>query len=351
MVATKSSQPTKNRRIVFVVFDQLQLLDLTGPLDVFSTAARLFSYAPYETIVASKSGGLIRSSAGLAIDTRTLSSIRGPIDTTIVVGGIGSRSAMFEDSLLKSIQRLASKSKRVTSVCSGAFLLAEAGLLHGRRATTHWQWCDVLADRYPDITVEPDAIYVSDGPVWTSAGVTAGIDLALALVGEDHDPQTANDVARQLVVPRRRSGGQSQFLGKSAADLAFGPESAHADLSVRKALGGLLEWITEHLSSDLSVNVLAQRTAMSERNFARVFQREMQTTPGNYVERLRIEHARELLETTHRSVASIAKVTGFGTVETMHRVFRRRLGTTPGQHRAHFQIVSEAELGARIGSA
>ncbi len=329
---------TSSRKVVFVVFDQIQLLDLTGPLDVLSTTTRLFPHTNYETTVASVGGGMVASSAGLTFDTKALPSLRGPVDTLVVVGGIGTPSALRDPSLLRSIRRLADRSTRIASVCSGAFLLAEAGLLDGRRATTHWQWCNALADRYPKTTVEPNAIYVVDENVWTSAGVTAGIDLALAMVSHDHGSSLANEVARQLVMYRRRSGGQSQFLGKSATDLHFGPPDEHDPNTDAAALSDLLAWINENLSADLSVKVLAKRVAMSERNFARVFQREAQTTPGTYVEHVRLERARELLETTHRPVAAIATVCGFGTVETMHRVFRRRLGTTPGQHREHFQV-------------
>ena len=337
MTSNVSPSPTRPHRVVFIVFDDIQLLDLTGPLDVFSTTARLFPTANYQTSVASTIGGPVTSSAGLTFDTTALASIRGPVDTIVVVGGIGTRRALQDDQLLHAIRRLANRATRITSVCSGAFLLAEAGLLDGRRATTHWQWCSWLAKHYPATTVEPDAIYVVDGNVWTSAGVTAGIDLALALVSHDHNSQVANEVARQLVMHRRRSGGQSQFLGKSAADIAFGPEPERPERSDAAVLSELLDWISENLALDLSVKALAERAAMSERNFARIFQRETQTTPGTHVEQLRLDQARELLETTNRPIAAIATACGFGTVETMHRVFRRRLGTTPGQHREHFR--------------
>ena len=324
-------------RVVFVVFDQIQLLDLSGPLDVFSTTNRLFPAANYELVVASTAGGLLASSAGLAFDTKTLRSVRGPIDTLLVVGGVGTRAALHDAKLLRSIRHLAAQTTRIASVCSGAFLLAEAGLLEGRRATTHWQRCEALAKTYPTTTVEPNAIYVVDGDIWTSAGVTAGIDLALAFVGHDHNQQIANDVARQLVMHGHRSGGQSQFLAPSAVDRGF-------ELRPERFVGNgdthfqeLLEWIGNNLTYDLSVKVLAKRAAMSARNFARVFQRETSSTPGAYVESLRLEHACGLLETTNRPILSVAKACGFGTVETMHRVFRRRLGITPGQHREHFQ--------------
>ena len=214
----------------------------------------------------------------------------------------------------------------MTSVCSGAFVLAAAGLLDGRRATTHWDACGLLDDRYEDVTVDADAIYVRDGNVWTSAGVTAGIDLALALVADDHGHSAAATVARRLVVYLRRSGGQAQFsrlLAAQAADTA--------------PVTDLLSWLRDHLTDDLSVAALARQLNLSERQFSRVFKSEVGVTAADHVEAVRLESACRLLETTNRTVEQISRTCGFGTPETMNRTFRRRLNTTPCDHRHHFR--------------
>jgi transcriptional regulator GlxA family with amidase domain len=216
-------------------------------------------------------------------------------------------------------------------VCTGAFVLAEAGLLVGRRATTHWASADALARRHPAVEVDPTPIFVRDGPVWTSAGVTAGMDLALALVAEDAGPEHAREVARWLVLYLQRPGGQAQF-------------SAHLDgpLARRPALQDLQAWMAEHLDEDLSVASLARRAAMSERHFARRFRAETGATPAEAVERLRTEAACRLLETTDDPIEVVARRCGFGTVETLYRAFRRRHGTTPARHRAFFSASSSA---------
>ena len=315
-------------RITFVVFDGLQILDLTGPLEVFSAVNRHTPRArsPYATELVSSDGGPVRASCGLevAVD-RSAGPGREPIDTLVVVGGPGTAEALGDRRLVSWIQRAATRSRRVTSVCSGAFLLAEAGLLDGRRATTHWSQCRRLAARYPAVTVETDPIFVRDGSVWTSAGVTAGMDLALRLVEEDHDPAVARDIARWLVMFVQRPGGQSQFSTQLAAQK---PQ--------RSALGELEAWIPDHLDEDLAVSALARRAQMSTRNFARAFRTELGVTPAAYVESVRVEAARRLLETTQRGLADIAAACGFGTVETMHRSFRRTVRITPGQYRHHF---------------
>jgi transcriptional regulator GlxA family with amidase domain len=233
--------------------------------------------------------------------------------------------AAGDPKLVDSIRRLALVSRRVTSVCSGAFLLAAAGLLDGRRATTHWAECEVLGRTYPEVTVDPDAIYVQDGNVWTSAGVTAGIDLALALVADDHGRKAAATVARRLVVYLRRSGGQAQFSALLAA------QSAN-DEPIRDVLA----WLPDNLTADLSISGMAARAHLSERQFSRVFKSEVGITPAEHVEAVRVEAACSLLETTMLTVEEIARACGFGTPETMNRAFRRRLNTTPTNHRDHF---------------
>jgi transcriptional regulator GlxA family with amidase domain len=318
---TASREP----RVVIVGFESAQILDVTGPLEVFSSASRFLQIPRYATEIVSTGGGTVLSSSGLQFATTPIESVVGPIDTLVVSGGRDMGQAVADAALVQNIRRVAGQSRRVTSVCSGAFLLAAAGLLDGRRATTHWDECALLGQTYPQVSVEPDSLYVQDGNVWTSAGVTAGIDLALALVAEDHGRTAAATVARRLVVYLRRSGGQAQFSALLAA------QSANEE-PIRE----LLEWLPEHLTDDLSVPVLAARSHLSERQFSRLFKSEMGTTPAEYVEALRMENACRLLETTATTMEQIARNSGFGTPETMNRAFRRRLNTTPTDHRHHF---------------
>jgi transcriptional regulator GlxA family with amidase domain len=319
------------RRVVFVAFDDCQILDLTGPLEVFAMASRVDDGpAPaYRVEVATESGEPFRASCGLEIrPDRALSKVLGQIDTLVVVGGLGTRRAIESAALVRWIGRAARRSRRVVSVCSGTYLLAAAGLLDGKRATTHWAECARLAQLFPSITVESDPIFVHDGSVWTSAGVTAGMDLALRLVEDDLGAGTARAVARELVMFVQRPGGQAQFSTQLAAQRPSG-----------SALQALESWIPDHLGEDLSVHVLAQRCAMSPRHFARAFRRELGVTPGTYVAAMRIEAARRLLETTGRGIGDIANTCGFGTIETLHRCFKRALGVTPGHYRDRFSPV------------
>jgi transcriptional regulator GlxA family with amidase domain len=316
------------RRVVLVVFPDIQLLDLVGPLEVFSMANRFSDseVSEYVTEVVSPDGSVIRASSGLEIGAnRAIGACCGPIDTLVVVGGQGVAQAIVDDRLVAWIRSAAQRSRRVTSVCSGAFLLARSGLLDGRRATTHWAMCARLAQRFPEVTVDPDPIFIRDGNVWTSAGVTAGMDLALALVEDDLGPERAREIARYLVLFVQRSGGQSQFSAQLAAQR---PE--------RDTLVQLASWIADHLGDDLSVPVMAARTSMSVRNFSRRFAQEFGSTPAAYVEAVRVEAGRRLLETTRRGLTDIARDCGFGTVETMHRSFQRTVRVTPGQYRRHF---------------
>ena len=308
-----------------VTFPDAQLLDVAGPLEVFAVANWLAPTSQYETVITSVAGGLVRTSSGVGIDTRRLAACRGAVDTLLVAGGAGKLQAALDEPLLSGVRRLAGRSRRVTSVCTGAFVLAAAGLLDGRRVTSHWRWCPQLAATYPTLHVEPTAIYVRDGDVWTSAGITAGIDLALALVADDHGQQLSAAVARELVVYLRRAGGQAQF----SAPLAV-------QVTEREPLRELLEWIVQHPADDLSVAGLARRLHLSERQLSRVFKAELNVTPAEHVEMVRVEAARRLLETTTVPVESIARQTGFGTPETMQRAFRRRVSTTPSSYRRHF---------------
>ena len=315
-----------------VVFPEVQVLDVTGPVEVFSLASRLArdGGARYEVSVLAPEAGPIVTSSGLPIvAARTIRQASGPVDTLIVAGGPGTKAAMEDARLVSWLRRTAPRARRVASVCSGAFLLGEAGLLDGRRATTHWAVCDALQRRYPTARVEADPIFVRDGKVSTSAGVTAGMDLALELVEEDGGRDLALAVARWLVMFLRRPGGQSQFSVQLRGQVAE-----------RRGLRDLQAWIAEHLGDDLSVPALARRARMSPRNFARAFRREIGATPAAYVEAQRVEGARRLLETADLSVAEVAAASGFGRVETMHRAFRRGVRVSPGQYRRHFRAVS-----------
>ncbi len=310
------------------MFDECQVLDLTGPIEVFASAQRLIPAIEYDLrVVANRPTGNVTSTSGLSFGASPIAEQRGPIDTIIVVGGDGVIEAAADTELVHHIRRLARSARRVASVCTGAFLLAESGLLDGKRAATHWNYCDALAALYPQVAVDADPIYVRDGNTWTSAGVSSGIDLALALLAEDHGEQAAATVARHLVVYLRRSGGQAQFSTPLAAQT-----------TASEPLRELIDWLPDHLDHDLTIAPLARRSHLSERHFIRLFTRDIGKPPARHVEDLRLEAARRLLETTTLQVEQIASATGFGTAETMHRAFRRRLDTTPLEHRRHFTI-------------
>lgn len=321
-----TERPAAEPQVVIVTFDTAQILDVTGPLEVFSSASRFLPSVRYRTEVVTVTGGPVMASCGLEFASSPISDVVGPVDTVMVAGGADMDAAAADEQLLHQVRRLAADARRVTSVCSGAFVLAAAGLLEGRRATTHWAECELLDAAYADVTVDADAIYVHDGNVWTSAGVTAGIDLALALVADDHGHSAAATVARQLVVYLQRSGGQAQFsalLAGQAADT--------------EPVRDLLAWLRDHLADDLSVAALARQINLSERQFTRVFKAEVGATAADHVEAVRLDSACRLLESTNRSIEQIARACGFGTPETMNRTFRRRLNTTPGEHRHHFR--------------
>jgi transcriptional regulator GlxA family with amidase domain len=313
------------RRVVIVAFPGVQTLDVTGPAEVLRAATKLHPPG-YEVTVAAPEDGPLRTSTVTMVPDLPLSACRFPIDTLIVAGGTGARAAEEDERVVGWLQEAAKRSRRVTSVCTGAFLLARAGLLDGHRATTHWASCTDLAERYPAVTVEPDPIFVRDGEVVTSAGVTAGMDLALALVEEDLGRDVALAAARWLVVFLKRPGGQAQFSAQLAAQTAE-----------RQPLRELQAWIPDHLDQDLSVPTLASRAAMSERNFARAFRRETGMTPAAYVEAARVESARIALETGDLPVEQVARQAGFGTVETMRRAFGRRVGVSPVDYRSRFR--------------
>jgi transcriptional regulator GlxA family with amidase domain len=322
------------RRIVILAFPGVQPLDVVGPAEVFSGAdalladsARGLGTAYRVEVVAKEKKPIATRSAGYGIaPIRTTAQCRGPIDTLVVAGGFGVYEAVEDEALVGWIRGAADRSRRVTSVCSGSFLLARAGLLDGKRATTHWSSCAELARRHPEVTVDPNPIFVHDGEVWTSAGVTAGMDLSLALVEDDLGRDVALEVARWLVLFLQRPGGQAQFSSHLAAQVAD-----------RAPLRDLQAWIADHLDHDLRVEALAERAAMSPRNFARSFRREIGLTPAAYVETLRVERARQCLEQDSDPIDSVAGRCGFGTPETMRRAFARRVGIAPADYRARFR--------------
>jgi transcriptional regulator GlxA family with amidase domain len=313
------------RTVVLVTFPGATLLDVVGPAEVFHTANELARSPEYELVVASSQGGPVRSMSGLVIGTAPVGAVEGPVDTLMTTGGVGVREALRDAHLVSAVRRLAATSRRVTSVCTGTFLLAEAGLLAGRKVTTHWGRAAELAERYPSLDIDADRIFVRDGDVWTSAGVTAGIDLALALVEDDHGAALAREVARWLVVFVQRPGGQGQF----SAHLAVVP-ARRADVKAA------LDLIAADPSGDLTVAALARRVGVSERHLARLFRSETGTTVADHVEAVRVEAARRLLEDGAEGVGAVARHCGFRTVETFHRAFKRRTGITPGEHRARF---------------
>jgi transcriptional regulator GlxA family with amidase domain len=332
--------------VVIVVYPGVQSLDVTGPLEVFTAAQRLVD-APgytlggdvvtprqargYRTVVASLDGGPVTTSSGLTIVPHvSLRETSRRIDTLIVAGG-GVIQASADAELLAWITSRAQSTRRVASVCTGAFLLAATGLLDGRRVTTHWAWAAELADRHPAVEVDPDPIFLRDGHVWTSAGVTAGMDLTLAMVEEDLGRDSALLIARHLVLFLRRPGNQSQF---SATLVSQTPKSSPLREVQRFAL--------EHPGEDLSVEALAARAHMSSRNFARSFREQTGVTPARFVENVRLETARRMLEDTDCGVATIATDCGFGTGETMRRAFLRALGVGPADYRRRFHTTTAA---------
>jgi transcriptional regulator GlxA family with amidase domain len=316
--------------MVFLVCPKFVLLDLAGPWDVFHcvNAFAGLPRAPYSLEVVTATTDLrVETQSNLAcIGHRSLADCKGTIDTLIVPAAFGFEQIVSDPALLRRFRLLAERSRRVMSVCGGAFLLAAAGLLDGRRATTHWRYSDVLARLHPAVKVEPDRIFVKDGKIYTSAGVTAGIDLALALVEEDLGREVALQAAQNLVMFVRRPGGQTQFNAAL--------ESQKAE---RKPLRDLLAWAADHLAADLSVEAMAERAHMSLRNFSRVFTREVGKSPAHFVERLRVDAARQRLEELETGLAAIADQCGFGSANSMRRSFLRVLGVLPTDYRDRFR--------------
>ncbi|VVP66517.1 HTH-type transcriptional regulator CdhR [Pseudomonas fluorescens] len=319
------------RLIVFLAYPDMGLLDLTGAQTVFWAASRYMNgrgLPGYALHTASVAGGLMATAEGLAVHTLALSEFdEQSIDTLIAPGAPNILHAMNQSlDLVAWLAEASGKAKRTASVCSGTFLLAEAGLLEDRRAATHWKMCDMLKERYPSIEVDSDAIFVKHDSVWTSAGVSAGIDLALALVEEDCGREVALQVAREMVVFLKRPGGQAQYsqLLKSQTD----DGAAFDDLHL---------WITQNLAGEnLTVETLAQQVQMSPRNFARVYKLKTGRTPAKAVEVLRVEAARRLLEDSERNIDQISRLCGFGDEERMRLTFQRNLGVSPRDYRSRF---------------
>ena len=322
-----------HRRIVFLAFPNTVLLDLAGPWDVFNGANFLSGpgQKPYSLELVSSIENLRIATAGgpPLVGGRSAKSCRGPLDTLIIPAALGlgdTPADALGSAAVGHLKRLARASRRVVSVCGGAFILAAAGLLDGRRVTTHWKYCDELARKYPGLTVEPDQIFVRDGNVYTSAGVTAGMDLALALVEEDLGRAAALTVARSLVMFVRRPGGQTQYS-----------TALEAQQAERDALRDLLAWAVNHLDQDLSVGAMAEKAHMSARNFSRVFAQEMGETPARHVEGLRVDAARQQLEESASEYGEVAQRCGFGSVNSMRRSFLRVLKVAPSDYRKRFR--------------
>jgi transcriptional regulator GlxA family with amidase domain len=318
---------TRARRIVIVAVPPIEELDLVAPLQVFSAANRLAARKIYSLEIATNGKDLEVPGEGGIISflaQRRIQEVKGRTDSILLVCGIGSRLAR-DPELSRWLKTMCPAVRRLGGVCVSSFLLAEAGLLNGKKATSHWRFGKELAKRYPQVQVESEPIWVKDGNIYTSAGISAGIDLALAWVEEDCGSALAHEVAREFVLFLRRPGGQEQLsvsLAKQASDM--------------KSIQELQVWIADHVDANLSVQTLAERVAMSVRNFERVFTRETGCTPARYVAQTRVEAARRALENTDKSIAQIARNCGFVSADLMRRAFMRCVGTTPARYRTRF---------------
>ncbi len=319
----------QRRRVVLVAFDQMQMLGIAGPAELLDAATRLLGAGRgYDLQVATLDGEPVRVASGLRLHADVaLAHVRPrSVDTLIVGGGMGAEHLAQDAGLTTAIQRISRGARRTCSVCTGALVLARAGLLDGRAATTHWAFCAQLAARHPAISVEPNRIFVRDGDMTTSAGATAGMDLALALIEEDHGPDLARAVARWTVMFLQRPGGQSQFS-----------ERLSVPAGVLAPLREVLDHVVAQPAADHSLAELARRAALSERHFRRTFLQQTGTTPARFVERVRVEAAREVLERTSAPIEAVAGSCGFGSPETMRRAFLRVVGVGPSDHRARFR--------------
>ncbi|HEY1741998.1 MAG TPA: helix-turn-helix domain-containing protein [Granulicella sp.] len=310
------------RRIVITGPPPVQVLDVTGPLEVFS------NIPDYQVeIVANDDSAQLQTNRGISLGgALPRDSVSGPIDTLVVAGGPGAESGEYNEAYLRWVSDAARRSRRIASICTGAFILAAAGLLDGKRAVTHWNFCDRLAREFPKVNVLPNPIFLRDGAIYTSAGITAGIDLSLALVEEDHGHQAALTVARQLVMFLVRPGGQAQYshmLSRQA--------------TTYEPLRELQVYMLENLRADLSVEALADKMKMSPRHFSRVCLREMKMNPGQFVDRLRVEAAQQMIDSSSMGLKEIADACGFGSADSMRRTFQRVMGVTAGEYTQRFK--------------
>jgi len=324
-------EPAEPRFVVMLVYSGVVAMDIFGPLEAFAMANATARRPLYRLAIAGMSLAPVDTSIGIPITPSVaVADIKEPIDTLLVSGGFGQAEASCDERLLAWLRTGRQQARRCGSICTGAFVLAAAGLLDGRRATTHWAMAAELGQRYPKVAVDVDRIFVRDGNVYTSAGVTAGIDLALGMIEEDHGRTLALRVARSLVVHLKRPGGQSQFSNLLLAQFAANP-----------AVRLVQEWALENLAAGLSVKTLAKRAHMSERTFRRAFAEETGETPRDFVERIRIDAARSLFEEAQSPVQAVATRCGFETVDNLRRAFIRRLGVTPQQYRQRFRLADD----------
>lgn len=317
------------KQVEFYLYDGVVSLDVSGPLEVFYAATTLLHNGGrtghgYDAIFSSSVPGPVRTSSGLTMIADSQAGSHSP-DIFVVPGGLVAESVSEDPAILETVKKAAARAERIVSVCSGAFILAACGLLDGRKVTTHWLVSDRLARRYSSLKVDPDAIYIQDGNISTSGGVTAGIDLALAIVEDDFGPELAMEVARMLLLYRRRPGNQSQFSAPLAMQMRSGSR-----------FSGLIHWMEQNLDRKLTVDELAEQANMSPRTFSRIFPSETGFSPSRFVEQLRIDRARELIESGADSLDTVAQESGFGREERLRRAFQRRLGVSPAQYRAHF---------------
>ena len=312
------------RKVVISGLQPVQVLDVAGPLEVFANVP------DYQIAVVTTDGSAeLKTNRGINLGGAVPhDSVSGLIDTLVVAGGPGAESGEYDDAYLRWISDAASRSRRVASICTGAFILAAAGLLDGKRVVTHWKFCDRLAKEFPKVSVLPNPIFLRDEPIYTSAGITAGIDLSLALVEEDHGHQAALGVARQLVMFLVRPGGQAQYshmLSRQA--------------TTSEPLRELQVYMLENLRADLSVETLADRMGMSPRHFSRICLREMKMNPGQFVDRLRVEAAQQMIDRSSKGLKEIADACGFGSADSMRRTFQRVIGITAGEYTERFKRV------------
>lgn len=313
------------KSIAVLAYPDCQLLDVTGPLQVFASANELLPAPAYELLILAREAGPVVTNSGLTLHAHRDLQEAGQLDTLLVAGGHGVEAASRDVELTRWLAAKATEVRRLGSVCTGAFLLAEAGLLTGRRAVTHWRHCRALARRFPDIRVEPDALYLRDGGVYSSAGVTAGIDLALALLRDDQGHQVAAGVARELVMFMHRPGGQSQFSTQLT-------EQAPISAPLRRAV----EAVRTAPSSHMTLESLAERASVSSRHLSRLFRNELDLSAGDFIERVRIEQAQRRIESQRAPLSHVARECGFGSADRMRRAFLRHLGVNPSEYRQRF---------------